>query len=185
MRIVDAVALDPHRGVIRWAARRASDHLANVIIAALALPVVGAIIGDQVGNAALGAAAAFGIFLVLGFLYALVVAPYEQRKTLRGEVAELRGQLSTREPNVVFYRDELAQLVSDATGLLMRGEPLTTGPSRTPGGPSTTPGGYRRMNGLRSTTHRRKRRSPPERGKRWPGLTRKTGPSITSGSSGS
>jgi hypothetical protein len=92
--------VDPTQGVIKWSAQRAHQHLQGVVTAAVAIPLAATVAGlfiaqpahptvaQRIGQAAEALAIGLALVALLAFLYAILLAPYEQRKALR---TELRG----------------------------------------------------------------------------------------------
>jgi hypothetical protein len=92
--------MDPSKGVVRWAARRARGHLQAVIPSAVFIPLISAVAGfyialpkhptneQRVIQASKALVVGLLIVATLAFLYAVLVAPYEQRRLLRLSLAE-------------------------------------------------------------------------------------------------
>jgi hypothetical protein len=113
--------MDPSKGVVRWAAARSRQHLQAVIPAAFGIPLVAAAAGffialpknPTTAQRTIQAAEALGLGLalvaVLVFLYAIVVAPYEQRNLLRRKAAAIENRYNEALTGV-HKSIELAQL---------------------------------------------------------------------------
>lgn len=100
------------QGIIRWSAHRANDHLQAVVPASIGIPLIAIIAGQFIALPAKPTTAdriiqgveslGVGVLIValLVFIYAILVAPYEQRNALRrqmvnaaNEIKELRGSI--------------------------------------------------------------------------------------------
>ncbi len=92
--------LDPRRGVFRWARTRARNHRGRFGVGSVLLGAFVAVLGvaihlpshpttaQRMINALSGFGIAVGVILIGTLVYALVVAPYEQRNKLRRLLAE-------------------------------------------------------------------------------------------------
>jgi hypothetical protein len=97
---VASSAPDPYGGIVRWALRRHRKHLGRWVVGLMLFPLVAGVVGafvrlppkpttwDRVAQGLVSAAIAFGVVLFIVLAYALLVAPYEQRKALRAEARE-------------------------------------------------------------------------------------------------
>jgi hypothetical protein len=105
--------MDPtQQGIIRWSAHRAHEHLQAVVPASIAIPVIAIIAGQLIalpakpttadriiqGVESLGA----GVLIValLVFIYAILVAPYEQRNALRRQVLNAAKEMTELQDSV-------------------------------------------------------------------------------------
>src|SRR5262245_38677485 len=97
--------MDPSsRGIIRWPAQRAHEHLQAVVPAAIAIPIAALIIGqfialpskpttgDRIIQGIQSIIAGVAVVALLAFLYALLIAPYEQRNALRRQLAAAKRE---------------------------------------------------------------------------------------------
>lgn len=97
--------MDPSsQGIIRWSAQRAHQHLQAVVPAAIAIPVAALILGqfvalpskpttgDRIIQGIESIIAGVAVVALLVFLYAVLVAPYEQRNALRRQLATVKGE---------------------------------------------------------------------------------------------
>jgi hypothetical protein len=94
------------QGIIRWSAHRAHDHLQAVVPASIGIPLIAIIAGQFIalpkkpttadriiqGVESLGV----GVLIValLVFIYAILIAPYEQRNALRRQLKNSVRELS-------------------------------------------------------------------------------------------
>lgn len=97
--------MDPTRqGIIKWSSQRAHEHLQAVIPASIGIPLVALIAGqlialpknpttaDRITQGTESLIVGVLVVAVLALLYAIVVAPYEQRNALRRQLADVTGQ---------------------------------------------------------------------------------------------
>lgn len=96
--------MDPSQGIIKWSARRAHQHLQAVVIAAVVIPLAATVAGlflalpphptvaERIGQAAEALGVGLLLVVILAFLYAILLAPYEQRKELRSELLAVRAK---------------------------------------------------------------------------------------------
>jgi len=108
--------VDSSKGVIRWSAQRAHQHLQAVVIAAIAIPLAAVIaalfialpshptITDRIVQEAEALAVGLLIVLLVAFVYAFLLAPYEQRNTLRKEINALRDECGQSQVAEVWPR---------------------------------------------------------------------------------
>jgi hypothetical protein len=94
--------VDPSQGVVKWSAQRAHQHLQAVVTAAVGIPLAATVAGlflalpahptveERIGQAAEALGIGLLLVAVLAFLYAILLAPYEQRKELRSELLAVR-----------------------------------------------------------------------------------------------
>jgi hypothetical protein len=97
--------VDPTRdGIIRWSAQRAHQHLQAVIPASIGIPLVGLIAGqlialpknpttaERITQGAESLIVGVLVVALLALLYAIMVAPHEQRNALRRQLADAAGR---------------------------------------------------------------------------------------------
>lgn len=120
--------MDPSRGVIIWSAQRARQHLQTVVATAIAIPLAATIAGLFIAlpphpsraDLIVGAAEALGvgllIVLLLAFIYAILLAPYEQRKALRNQVNSLREEYEQKRRAVVWPHVDPSQSTMQMPG---------------------------------------------------------------------
>jgi hypothetical protein len=113
--------VDPSQGVIRWSAQRARQHLRTVVAGAIAIPLIFTIAGfvipipqrpnltDRVIHAVEALAVGVIIVLLLALVYAILRAPYEQRKALRAKVGALIEEYELKKGADVWPRIESAE----------------------------------------------------------------------------
>ena len=105
--------MDPsNEGIIGWSAQRAHQHLQAVVLAAIAIPVAALILGqfialpskpttgDRIIQGIESIIAGVAVVALLVFLYALLVAPYEQRNALRRQLAAAKGEAESLRTSV-------------------------------------------------------------------------------------
>jgi hypothetical protein len=98
--------MDPSsEGIIRWSAQRAHQHLQAVVPAAIAIPLASLIAGQFIalpdkptitGRIVQGIEsiiAGVAAVALLAFIYAVLVAPYEQRSALRRQLAAVEDKV--------------------------------------------------------------------------------------------
>ena len=119
--MADLTDMDTDLGVFRWSWRRLPHHVASVIGVVVVI-LLGAFAGtivhmptnptarDRLIGAGLAATITLGGVIAIGFLYAVVIAPYEQRKVLREKRQTLEGQLEYPHRPTQAALDELGQL---------------------------------------------------------------------------
>lgn len=115
---------DPTLGVFRWSWRRWPQHVTGLIGVAI-ITVIGAVVGafanhppnptaaQQLAGAGEAAGMTLGGLVVLAFLYAVILAPYEQRNALRRRVAELEEERRAPRRATQAALDELTELLAD------------------------------------------------------------------------
>lgn len=111
--------LDPFKGVFRWAWRRAGQHRKTFWVGSVALSAVfvfvGATVtapadptwGERIVNGLLALGIAVGCVVFSTLLYAVLVAPYEQRGELRREATSLKAELASKPGKPVRPSDRL------------------------------------------------------------------------------
>lgn len=104
--------MDPSQGVVKWSAQRAHQHLQAVVTTAVGIPLAAAVAGlflalpahptveERIGQAAEALGIGLLLVAVLAFLYAILLAPYEQRKELRSELLAVRTKYGELVDNV-------------------------------------------------------------------------------------
>jgi hypothetical protein len=97
--------VDPSKGVVKWSAQRAHQHLQAVVTAAVAIPLATTVAGlflalpehptaaERIVQAAEGLGLGLIVVALLAFLYAILRAPYEMRRALRKELTASQGEL--------------------------------------------------------------------------------------------
>jgi hypothetical protein len=120
--------MDPSQGVIRWSAQRARQHLRTVVAGAIAIPLISAIAGflmaipakpsltDRIIQAAEALAVGVIIVLFLAFIYAILRAPYEQRRALRTQVNSLIEKYERKQGAEVWPQVESSESVRQLPG---------------------------------------------------------------------
>jgi hypothetical protein len=98
--------LDPYKSGLRWAWNRAGQHVKGFTLATVVFSVVAAAVSsivreppnptvlDHFETAGVGVIAGLVFVAVLAFVYALVVAPYEQRNQLRTDLRTERSKVA-------------------------------------------------------------------------------------------
>lgn len=98
---------DPYRSGVYWAASRARKHIKGFILGGVIFSVVAASVSsiikeprhptplDHVYNAGVGVLVALAFISFLAFVYAIIVAPYEQRNLLRRELSSSRDAIAS------------------------------------------------------------------------------------------
>jgi hypothetical protein len=104
--------MDPYKGVIRWSLQRALDHFRGILATVIIIPALSAVIAQFVALPAKPTRAyrienalvvlVLGVLFVaaLACLYALLLAPYEQRGMLRTELTAKRAELDQIEDSL-------------------------------------------------------------------------------------
>jgi len=120
--------VDPSQGVIRWSAQRARQHLRTVVAGAIAIPLIFTIAGflipipqrpslaDRIIQAVEALAVGVVIVLLLALVYAILRAPYEQRKALRAEVGALIEKYEQKKGADVWPQIESAESTRQLAG---------------------------------------------------------------------
>ena len=126
--------MDPYKGVVRWSIQRAKEHFRGVIATVIGIPVIGTIVAvfvllpkrptrlDRVENGLLILGCELLLVALLAFLYAILCAPYEQRRMLRRELLAKRAELGSIE-------DSISETLTLADVEQMRTAPSTDRPN--------------------------------------------------------
>jgi hypothetical protein len=128
----------PERGIFKWARHRAAEHRASFWVGAVAFAVLVTTIGTLVvlpPNPTLaqkllsglgGLAVATAIVVVLTYVEALLVAPYQQRNVLRHMVVQLRARVAELETTSVSqeHADRLRQIARTIKRCIEEHRPL-------------------------------------------------------------
>jgi len=101
---------DPMEGVWRWVFRRlVRPHWLGAIVSLLVAPSLTALLyahftKGRVGAGLAAAGITFGAMIVLFILYAVLVAPYEQRSALRKDVTSLKSEIVEKDKEIASFR---------------------------------------------------------------------------------